>query len=455
MKKSPRQLRAAPKVKSSRVNLADSLTALTIWLLLAGGVVREVLGQTEIVSFGSYSLHSIDPCLFTAMLAMLGHVLHRQRGWPLYTVPILVMSGLIAFNFIRGLATDFATALLWFRANGGIVLLLLLAGFMRPSARIMRTARNALLVCAVALGVLVLLRLATYPSLFMALDVSDAEVNDGGRALSAQGTFLMVLASGLVTTEILQRGRFRWNPLTLLAIALPVLILLTRQGTAIIAEFFVLAIVIFLQPGKSQSGRILLGGATLVALFGILAVSWSWLAGSEDVLRRSGTLEGRREVWAALMDFWTRQSLSTQLFGLPGGQKPALHVFLSGGYREWLLSFHSMYYGALPMMGYIGALAYVALLAMLTWGTLVGIRRRSNPGPAYPFAFCVATAILSYSYEVRGEALMGLFMVICWHRGFFAKDQIRRPHPLLHRKNAQDSRSQRGDRDANFANNLE
>jgi hypothetical protein len=418
--------RVSARSPVGRVDLADRLTIWAIWLLLlGGGIVREVLGQTEVFSFGFYTLHSVDPGIFIAGCAALLHLAHRRLAWHLYTIPVLLMASLILLNFIRGVGSDPSDALLWFRANGGIATMLVLAICMRPTLPVIRALRKALLVCALGLIVLIALRLVGGPTLFMTSGVSVAEANDGGRPLSAFGAFLLVLASTLALSELIARRRIALDWRTIYAFALPLAVVATLQVTVGLAELTAVATLLCLQHGQPRWLR--LGfGALLVAAVGLL-LSFPSVTNNAMLVHRTENLDTRRQVWDALTTLWSRLPLSTQLLGYPAGELPNLYVFSHGSYRPWEQSIHSMYYGSLPMMGYIGLIAYLAFLIILSLECLIGALRKHNPLSTVPLACCVATAVLSYSYEVRSEALIGFFIAIWWLRASAARMTARVP----------------------------
>ncbi len=195
------------------------------------------------------------------------------------------------------------------------------------------------------------------------------------------------------------------------------------QGTATIATIVMLLIVAMLERGALRGLRAILVLLILVLAMGVaLTISFDDFAnaasGSWNLSRRSGTFAARQEIWAELMRRFPQLPLFDQLFGLPAGQQPTLVVYLSKRQAVWSMSIHSMYYGALPMMGYVGLIAYVSLLLLLflkTFSAALGASRE-NPFPSFPVAFCVGTAIFSISYEVRNEQIFALFAAIWWTR---------------------------------------
>lgn len=395
---------------------ADRLTIWTIYCLAIAAVAREVLGQTELLGFGFYTFHVIDPALLLSAFAAGVNLSRNSLNRGALMVPIVVIALLIALNFVRGMSESTAGALLWIRANGGIATILLLGLAMRPTPTVLRAARRALLWIALILSGLEILRLATTPTLFMTFEISAADANDGGRPLAAWGAFLMVLASGMLLSDLLARRRIVLNWLTIYTLALPVLILASGQGTASIAELVTIITVVLTQRGREHGMRILLGilGLTLIGLLVNLALPA--MLGSETLTQRSNNLGTRQMAWQSLSALWPQLPAFTQIFGYPAGQLPPIFIFAAGEYRPWEISLHSMYYGSLPMMGYLGLAAYMAFLGIITLQTMMATFSRNSAIPAYPLAFCFATAILSYSYEVRGDALMGVFIAIWWLR---------------------------------------
>jgi len=398
---------------------------LAIWLLVIGATLQEIIGRSEIVSFGFYTLHLIDPAPVVALLASAAYLREGRLRWSPFVPPIVVIALLIGVNLLRGAAIASDAALLWARANLGIAVFLILAIAMRPDAAILRTARRALIATSVVLGTLVMLRLLLSPTLFMVTDAIDAEMLMDGRPLSAQGAFLLVLASLMLTSEVLQRQSIRLGPMTLWAALLPLLTLLTRQGTTSIALLASLLAVFALQQGRHRHSRALLAAVGAIVALGLLAAALPSLVETQDFTQRSGNLGTRREIWQSLMGLWHELPLTAQLFGLPAGERPALVIFANGGFQPWPYSIHSMYFGSLPLMGYTGAIAYVALLGVGAGKALAATLSRHRPIPAFALACLLATAIFSVSYEVRHSEILGLFLAIWWLRASEARFSAR------------------------------
>lgn len=396
-----------------RRDFGELTTEWTIWLLALSAVAREILGQSELVSLGFYTFHVIDPPVFMSLIAVIANLAVGRLTWRIYTLPILVIAGLILLNFMRGVVSDPGHALLWSRSYCGIATLLFLSISARPSRRILAVIQRSLVLTSVALLLLFSLRLGTRPNLFM-LSITDvSEINDGGRCLSVFGTFLMLLTALFTISQQLRRGRLTISLRSFLAVVLPVAIPLTGQGTATIATAISILCIILLERGPGRGFRIGMGLFVVAsALLLSQAANMETFSSSQSMGRRLNNLEIRQKVWDALSADWPRRSYVTQIIGLPGGESPRLIVYAQKAYREWTANMHSMYYGALPLMGYMGLVCYLFLLMALTILSLAGILRRGAVIPSYVFATCVAVWILSYSYEIRSDSLFALILVI-------------------------------------------
>jgi hypothetical protein len=403
--------------------IAERLTVWSLWLLMLANVGTEVLGQTQLISFGFYTLHIVDPAVVLSFIAWAAYQTKRPPGGGILIAPVLFIAVLVMMNFARGMAVDSNLALLNARQSLATASLLMLALTCDLSPRLRATFSQCLIVSASLVALLGLIRFQFGPGLFMTNLVEADQINDGGRVLSAFGAFNIALAATLLFSELLRGGVLRSPLRAVLFACLVAMEVATGQGTATLAMLTMLVTVLILERGAFRGLR----AAGAVFLLVIAAAVWfgggveellgSGTLGSFDVAKRSHNLETREAVWAALKVGFAQQSLFDQLFGMPAGQLPPILVALFKKVYYWTLSIHSMYYGSLPMMGYVGMAAYIFLLVTVSVGTLVDVlRRASRAAPAYSFAMCVGTAALSYSYEVRNASLLGLFIAIWWYR---------------------------------------
>lgn len=397
---------------------AERVTVWGILILIAAAVIGEFLGQTLVFTTGWYSFHIIDPAVIMVGLAAAIQLLRGRLVMDWLTVLGLGIVCVLLLNFVRGLASDPSAAFLAIRANGTTAFILAMAVAMRPSAAIMLTIRRALVFASLALGLLVLMRLATSPTLFMTFEIDPSNVNDGGRPLSVIGTFILALASIIVVSDLIRLG-WKGAPHRLgLAIFLPLVSLLTAQGTANVAMLISVGALAMIERGPLRAPRMALGGLFVALGLAAAFLSRPYLVAGDYIERRFENMGMRQMVWDSLWAKWESVPFWSQLIGLPAGQTPEIYIFANGQYRLWEYSIHSMYWGALPMIGYIGLAAYISLLAGLTIALTSELMRRDRGYvlPAFPVTCCLAVAVLSLSYEIRGVALLGLLIPIWWIR---------------------------------------
>ena len=405
----------AESARERLVTLSERLIVTTVWLLALARVITEFLGQTEIVSFGFYTLHIVDlPIAFSFGTAMFC-VIRNGFAMRMLIIPAITVTFLISYNLVAGTTINSAPALLWARDFISIGMLLLIAVSANrdiPAAAI----RRALLYTAVMLAMLMLLRLATSPNLFMINGWSAAETNDGGRPLSAQGTFMMVLPAVWLWSDALRSPGWRIDLTTICAAVLSVLIIATRQGTASISLIAGLTVIFLLEPGRNRLLRALatVGAGTGIALSAIFVTPL--LSDQLNIGQRTANLGTRQAVWSAINSLWPGLPFRVQAFGFPAGQMPVLMVQMNTRYAEWHAGVHSMYYQMLVISGYVGLFSYCILLIGLSIVCLY--RTARSQMPAYPLAFCVVTAIFGYSYDVRAEQLVGVLVAIWWTNSF-------------------------------------
>jgi hypothetical protein len=407
---------------SAMIRLADRLAIAAIWSLLLAGVVRETMGHTQLLSLGFYTLHIVDIPVVLTFLAWALYQTQRPPSGGFVIVPVLVIAALLLINFARGMMVDPAQALLWARGSLEIAGLLLLAITCSLTRPIFNAFRRALVVSAGLLMILVVLRYIFGVALFMTIEAGEVGFNDGNRPVSAVGAYLIGLAIALLVSDVVRDGINRAYMKAGLASLLLAAEVSTGQATGAIATILMVSAVLMLERSSLRKMRMLLAVAGVVALAVALAAGLLDVSGAEsgnwDLTKRSNTFQARQNIWEALMQVFPTLPVGTQLFGLPGGQIPFIVVTMWKDPRIWTFSIHSMYYGSLPMMGYLGLVALTLLLLTLTFGTLRMVLRRVSPAdsPAYPFAFCIGAALLSVTYELRNEQLIGLFVAIWWLR---------------------------------------
>ena len=417
----PQHGRQAPLgflVRNSLVDLDLRLLVCTVWASLLTTLFKDIVGSDTIVFIGSYNLTIVEPVLLMQAATLFQLARRRALRADITTWLLLGIAAIIFINLGRGIAHDLPSGLRSFRIQGAFALYLLIAAFAPRDETLLRQLRDALIVTALLLAVLVALRLVLGPQLFIRHLVGQvATLNDGGRPVTADGALIIGAGLILAISRAIENVRDRFNRLAVFAIpVLLVALVLTAQATAIIASLAGAAIVAALHPSASRGSRILLvgtltlaGGIALLALngaFGRLPLGAVPDYFQHNLLRRASTFEFRRLIWAGLLRDYAHWSTFDQLFGLRNNDVPAILIPRGEGYR-WDASIHSMYYGALVFMGAVGLALYAALLGTVA---LRGCRRILGPrwswtsfGGAIPLGLLVAFSLFGYSYELRDE----------------------------------------------------
>lgn len=403
---------------------ADRLTMISIWMMMGAGLISEVLGGTQIVSLGFYTLHSVDPAITFSVMAVFACIF---RGKPRYTFPFflaLIISILMAANLFKGLIENLPSALLWARAHFATVSLILLAATCSPSARIQNSFRMATLYCGLFISFLCFLRVAIGVDLFMLNKAASVDlINDGGRPLTSAGAFIISLAAAIALSDAIKPKQTRRLKSLVLFAVLFVGEVLSGQGTATLCLLAMVFIVFSLQYGKGFLGRLSLG--LFFAAFSVLAIFFSsdmdissMTLGPFDLARRANNLGTREIVWSSFRSAFNNLDTYQQFFGISAGRDLGMAVYLNGQISIWQAELHNGYYGVLKNVGYVGAFMMLFLVVAVSVGLIRNmiVTRGYYSIPAYPFAMVMGTAILAFSYELHNYTVIGLFIAIWWYR---------------------------------------
>lgn len=274
-------------------------------------------------------------------------------------------------------------------------------------------------------GILVLLRLGFGPQFLMTLEgVPVHEINDGGRALSAHGAFLLGLALVCQLSTVIKN---RCSPLSksaALVVFFLCTLILSRQGTAGIAGLFGCLLIWLLETNERHMLRVcitVLAGALVAVCLTFYGFNASEggipFVTSDDLIRRQNNFETRMLIWDAILVAREHAGLTKNLIGWPYGIKPDLYLLSpKSGITPWHVSAHSQYYGTLISHGLIGTYAFFAiyLFGVLAFilrvinGKISGLHHISN---STRLVFILMIFILGVSYEIRNE--LGIILAIC------------------------------------------
>lgn len=418
-------------VRKGVVDLDFRLLVCTVWMSLLMALFKDVVGSDTITFIGSYNLTIVEPVVAMQAATLVQLARKRVLRADITTWLLLGIVAIIVLNLGRGMAYDLPSGLRSFRIQGAFTLYLLIAVFVPRDEALLRQIRDALIVAALMLCVLVALRVAFGPQLFLRKLAEHLDtINDGGRPVTSDGA--LIIGGGLILaiSRAIENVRDRFNRTAVLAIpVLLVALLLTAQATATIASLIGAGVVTALHPLASRGGRMLM--VTVLALAaGILYLALTGAFGrvslpilpdylQHNILRRASTFEFRRLIWAGLLRDYERWSLFDQLLGLRNNALPEIVIPLRNGY-QWGASIHSMYYGALVFMGALGLSLYTALVGVIGFRAF---RRAFGPrwswtsfGGAIPLGLLAAFSLFGYSYELRDEhAILILVALIASH----------------------------------------
>lgn len=400
---------------------------IVIWSTLLLAFYREVAGMPLLANLGNYNFTIVEAMLIIVCVSV-PFVPKNPTPWRgLAAKLIFCLIILYCFAMLRGLQNAPYDAITSMRLNAALPIILIWSLLVPPKMLWHDSIQRAVIVVGVMLGLLVVLRVVNGP-LFLMLtrDVSELDINDGGRALSAQGSIMLVSAVVLLIARGLYRpttGHSRsWSQLILGAL-LALTEILTKQGTATMAMLGAIGVVFVAIPTPVRSTRIstLMLACFLVVVGILIGQDSTILASMNDSLpesmqfdldQRGRTLETREMIWTGLLNDMENWSNTSKLVGLPAGTKPAIWIPLWGGTR-WDFSIHSMYFGLLPVMGVVGLCLYVALLVLLMFGTLQTVvvgAMEEQLFATVAFAWGTVISILGFSYEIRNENSILLIM---------------------------------------------
>ncbi len=392
---------------NERLSAAQRMGLLAIWITLLDAFWWEIRVSPSIVMLGSYNLSVQDPSFAALVIALSVSLIGLRLPHSLLVLPVLGLLLIFALNMIQGLFIDPASAIVWLRSEGALAPFLLL-GFTLPySDRLARGINRAILIVAALIAGLLVARLALDPSLFM---VDDGLAVNEGRPIAVHGASIIAMAAGILMNNFLNAPG-RWLSLagSLAAFAM---IVVSGQGTVLICAGVIIGITFGLSRGRFAMPRLMILATVVFVATAILAVGSDRFlldTGSDWATHRLGNVGTRQAVWSALLTDYKAREFSEQLVGIPAGPNRTVYVQRNFGLQEWAISMHSMYIGTLSRFGAIG-LAFYLITVLLALLKLVLMNRKADAGTVHKrgllIAFLIASLMLGYSYELRGEELL-------------------------------------------------
>jgi hypothetical protein len=400
-------LPSAGEEGEERLSAAQRMGLLAIWITLLDAFWWEIRVSPSIAMLGSYNLSVQDPSFAALLIALSISMVGLRLPRSLLVLPVLGLLLIFALNMVQGLFIDPTSAMTWLRVEGALAPFLLL-GFTVPySDRLARAINRAILIVAALTAALLIARLTLDASLFM---VDDGLAINEGRPIAVHGASIIAMAAGILMANFLKPGG-RWLSLAG-SMAAFAMVVLSGQGTVLICTGVIIGITFGLSRGRFAVPRLMVLGTVMVFAIAILVIGperFLFNAGNDWATQRLGNVSTRQAVWSALLTDYKTREFSEQLVGIPAGPNRTVYVQRNFGLQEWAISMHSMYIGTLSRFGAIGLAFYLAAV-LLALFRLFLMGREADAGSVHTrglsIAFLVASLILGYSYELRGEELL-------------------------------------------------
>ncbi len=419
------EIQQAPKLGLST---GASFTVWAVWIILLTSFWWDVRVSPSIIMIGSYNLSTSDPSFVAVVIALMFNLIGSYRRFTVIAILVAFLLLLTIVNFSRGLVVDPGAALIWLREDAGLALLLLLALKVPYSDALALRINRAIMTVAAMIAMLILLRYAIARDLFM--DADGLKANEG-RLISVHGATILAIASGILLARYLAAPR---RILSLLgAVGALLITVASGQGTASACALVIFATTFGLSRGTMSTERLIIFLLLLVLAAVVLIVGPELMVSSLNAdwaARRLSNVGFRERLWDAVFAEYQLRDLGNQLFGLRAGPNPTIYFDVSSVQIEWQGSRHSMYFGLLSRFGAVGLILYMLAIvgSLLLLFTRREIPRASVHTRGLSIAMLVAALILGYSYELRFEQLLLVFIPFLF---LGRQTEIEQPEPRL------------------------
>jgi hypothetical protein len=413
-----------PRVRPTRDGWLSTgnLVIWPVWCALLCAVFTLTTGQITLLNTGFYTFQTTELVLLSFVPAIYDAARTTRIRTGVVTVVCCLFLAVWLFSFLRGLATSPSPALTSARVNAIVPMFIVLSLF-GLNERQRDGIFKAIHVTAVLVSIILVLRLLFGANLFYQISFRDiAEVNDGGRGLTAQAAVLLA-GGAIVSFARAYQAKHSGAPSHLhrrSAAIFTGLLLLSFQGSATLAGAAGLTIVFALAPGHSAPFRrlVLVIAASFFATLFLLAPEalsvnnyMSLLPPeiSDQLRRRTGNFDTRSELWSGFLATFNARPDIDQLFGLAAGQREQIVVQLWGGIY-WEVSLHSGYYGLLSSVGYFGLAAFMIILVTIALAGMTRIAKPSYDSPYLAPALVAMLLVYAVGYDIRNE--QGVFVLL-------------------------------------------
>lgn len=388
----------------------DRVLEIAIAMFLYGWVYTEAVGTTQITSLGFYTLHSIDAPIVVVAIYCFFSIKYIIKVKPSFLLVFTIPCFILIFNSFTGIMRSSAQALLEMRYWYTLAFIPL-AAILTPQPRtILFRCRRYAIHASFALALLVYLRLAIGPDFLYMNSTLANNVNDGGRGLSSQGATSLLMGFWLTFLQPSppnMRRRIKTYALRLFLIAG---LFLSKQGTSSIAAGLTLLIYAAVAYRPLRPVGLLALPITAIASPLILPIILERIFGAAFLAHRSDNLQTRELVWTGFSRLFDAQSPLIKAIGWPLGQMPIFTIHIGGINLPWTSSLHSMYFGGLKSMGYVGMAFLVLAIFLLLIKNVYDFSSRKVE-ISLIMAMSVLTLFISfYSYEANSP----IAMILIW-----------------------------------------
>ncbi len=425
--------RATAKAKND-IGLIGKIAFLSsVFSALCNLIYFEFRGSGELFVVGSYHCNVIDIAVVFGAAAFL-FVPKEKMLWvgrdgrakfidAVVKLCILFLLVIDAANLVRGLHTDpfkafyFQRTSLFFLLLGGIII------WMRPIYEIRKYLSTLLAIGSVGIVAIFLLRVMFGSS--YGIDIHSSVYNEfqygAKRALSADAAVFISCSVLFLFDRIATKFNSRRDIIySACALLLFMVVLASRQRTAIIAEISGIVIYIILNPrsilqlpGFVKISGILLffGLLSLIFVLGVDGVAELFPAEFQQSATNTATLDARHLIWAAAIEQFNSWGTIRHLIGNEAGRSYDIYV----GGEEWKAQLHNTYVGTLLQAGILGLVALIGLIASSVIRALGALRRRGAAnlvGLSPQLGLAWLTIMLIYGYSYEWHNLISLFALV-------------------------------------------
>ncbi len=403
-------------MKSDKLPFDLTLALWTVRAAFVAAFYRSIVGHDTITYIGSYNFTTQEPVLFLALITCSFLAMKRPLRTAGGSLILLSLSGITALSFVRGLFFNAYDSIVSLRAIGVFTCFLFMSCYLPASELLWRRIARFIVTIGFFTAGLLYIRLIVGVDFLIQIDFVDInEINDGGRALSAEGALIIGMSATLLLSKLMRMSSPSLTEISKFSFLLAALVL-SHQGSATLASIGAFGIVFGFSAGPSQSLRTSLAAGTglllIIALFvlpslvdaeTIQSILPESITG--DLEKRFNNLGGRQYIWSGLLNDIPRWPLIDQLLGLPSGKHPVIILPIWGGV-EWEASLHSTYFGFIASVGFVGLTLYILLLTGLVFRSctaLLRFRASADFDVILTLAFAIMCSIYGYGYELRAE----------------------------------------------------